>query len=454
MHNSKDFQKKLESDSIFSPIITLALPITATSFIQTLYNLVDTYWLGRLGTNELAAINLVTPIQQTIISFGSGITIAGAILLSQNIGANKIKTANKIAGQIFSFSLLFALLSCFIITLFSTNILLWLGTNDALFDYSKTYLILILLGMPFLYSLNIYTAINQSQGESFYPMLINLLGTIINIILDPLLIITFDLGVFGAGIATLLAKGSCSIIAIIIMFKSKKEVKLKNKNLKLEKQILSKIIKLGIPLSIGNSAMQFGFILMSKIVLVYGATAMAAYGIGNKINGLISLPVQGISSALSTVVGQYAGKNNKVKIEKSYILARRICFIFLVIGGVILSRDFVSKAIVSIFTKDPQVIKMGSEFLAILAIFCFTNAIHNTTKAVFNGEGYTKIAVFTDILRIWIFRFASIYILERFFNLGVKSIWYSIVISNGLSALLSLIIYLTKFKNKELQIKI
>ena len=70
MHNSKDFQKKLESDSIFSPIITLALPITATSFIQTLYNLVDTYWLGRLGTNELAAINLVTPIQQTIISFG------------------------------------------------------------------------------------------------------------------------------------------------------------------------------------------------------------------------------------------------------------------------------------------------------------------------------------------------------------------------------------------------
>jgi len=454
MKKTKDFQQLLDEDFILAPIIKLALPLTLTSFIQTFYNLVDTYWLGRLGTSELAAINLVTPIQHTIVAFGSGITVAGAILLSQNIGAKKNKEANKIAGQIFIFALIFSLLSCLIILTFSSTILNWMGCGSDIFAYSQTYLSLVLLGIPFLYTINIYTSINQSQGESVHPMLLNLIGTVLNIFLDPLLIMVLHLGVFGAGLATLFSKGVIALIALFLMLRSKKPVKLQVKYFRLEKETIKKILHLGLPLSFGNATMQFGFMLLSKSVLSYGSVAMAAYGIGNKVNGLITLPVQGISSALSTIVGLYVGKNNEEKIRKAYVVSQRICLAFLLVGGIILSRPVISRAIVSIFTQDPRVIDMGSKLFSIMSLYSFTNAIHNTTKAVFNGEGKTTLSVVTDLLRIWIFRFSFIYVLSTFFAMGINSIWYAIVISNGLAAFVSLVIYLLKFKNKPLKIHI
>ncbi|MCY1151035.1 MAG: MATE family efflux transporter [Sphaerochaetaceae bacterium] len=451
MFKNKNFQQLLDENFTLAPILKLAIPITITSIIQSLYNLIDTYWLGKLGINELAAINLVTPIQQTIIAFGSGITVAGAILISQNLGARKIELANKIVAHILTFTISFALLSCIIILSQSTNILIWLGAEDNIFQESKMYLDLILFGMPLLYILNIYTSVSQSQGNSFYPMLLNLLGSIINIILDPYLIIHLEKGIYGAGLATLISKGTIALISIILLLKSKQNIKIKLKYFKIDLNLLKKILFIALPISFGNSTMQFGFILMSKIVLSYGPIAMAAYGVGNKINGLISLPVQGISSALATVVGQYVGKENHKKIRKSYIISRRICLIFLLFGGIILSRKPISSSIVKVFTNDINVIDMGSTLLSILALFSFTNAIHNTTRAVFNGEGFTKIAVLSDVLRIWIFRFLSVYFLTKVFALGVVGIWYSIVISNGLAALFSISVYTLKIKNKKVK---
>ena len=167
----KSNRELLLNGNIGKAILALAVPVVINSFLQTMYNLTDTYWLGRLGTEELAAINLVTPVQNIIINFGSGITVAGSVLISQYLGAKRDGDARSMANQIFSCALLFSIVCAILCAVTTPGIVTWLGADGLTWQYGKTYLQLVILDMPFLYTVNMYTAINQAQGDTVRPML-------------------------------------------------------------------------------------------------------------------------------------------------------------------------------------------------------------------------------------------------------------------------------------------
>ena len=189
--------------------------------------------------------------------------------------------------------------------------------------------------------------------------------------------------------------------------------------------------------------MQLGFVLMSKNVYVYGTQAMAAYGIGNKVNGLITLPSNAIGSATATIVGQNMGAEQVDRAEKGYRMSMWICVAFLFIGGMILSRDFISTAIVSIFSEDARVIEMAADFLSIMAFWCFTNGVYNATSGLFQGTGHTEVTMAIDATRLWVFRFLTLWFCGTVLHMGVRSVWYSVVISNGISSVILYILYRT-----------
>lgn len=427
--------------NMLKAILSLAIPVVINSFLQTMYNLTDTYWLGKLGTEELAAINLVTPVQNIVLNFGMGITVAGSVLISQYIGAKKDEEARSMANQIFACAMIFSVVCATVCVMSTSAIVTWLGAEGETWSYSKTYLQLVIMDMPFLFLVNMYTAINQAQGDTVRPMLLNLLGITLNMILDPLLMVVFSLGVAGAALATVTAKAVPAIIAFVLLHNRKRLVYLQLSKLKFEKEKLKNILSIGLPTAIGGSTMQFGFLLMSRSVLKYGTQAMAAYGIGNKVNGLISLPSNGIGSAVATIVGQNIGANQQDRAKEGYKLSRRIAVIFLFIGGMILSREPVSTAIVKIFSEDPEVINMAADFLSIMAFWCFTNGVYNSTMGLFQGTGHTEVTMAVDASRLWVFRFATLFICERLLHMGVRSVWYSVVISNGISAAILFVVY-------------
>lgn len=431
--------------NMMKAILSLAIPVVINSFLQTMYNLTDTYWLGRLGTSELAAINLVTPVQNIVINFGSGITVAGSVLIAQLLGGNKDKEARSMANQIFACAMIFSVVCASLLAVCAPTIVSWLGADGETWSHSKTYLQLVILDMPFLYIVNIYAAVNQAQGDTVRPMFLNLFGIMINMILDPLLMVSFQLGIAGAALATVSAKAVPAIIAFILLHKKNKDVYLDLKKLKFEKNSLKSILTIGLPTAIGGSTMQFGFLLMSKNVYKYGTQAMAAYGIGNKVNSLITLPSNGVGSAVATIVGQNVGAKQYERADEGYKLSRRISVIFLLAGGIILSRTPISTAIVSIFSDDADVIGMAADFLSIMAFWCFTNGVYNSTMGLFQGSGHTEVTMIIDASRLWIFRFATLYICEVWLHMGVRSVWYSVVVSNGISALLLWLVYLTGY---------
>jgi Na+-driven multidrug efflux pump len=168
---------------------------------------------------------------------------------------------------------------------------------------------------------------------------------------------------------------------------------------------------------------------------------MAAYGIGNKVNSLITLPSNGIGSAVATIVGQNVGANQYERADEGYRLSMKISIVFLFIGGMILSRAPISSAIVSIFSSDSEVVAMAADFLSIMAFWCWTNGIYNSTTGLFQGTGHTEVTMIIDATRLWVFRFLTLFICEAVFKMGVRSIWYCVVVSNGISAAILYVLY-------------
>lgn len=441
--------KLILQGSMGKAILALAVPVVINSFLQTMYNLTDTYWLGQLGTNELAAINLVSPLQQIVVNFGSGLTVAGAVLIAQLIGASKKEEAASMASQIFVCAMIFSIICAGVIAIFTPTVVNWLGADELTAKVANVYLRIVILDMPFLYMVNIFAAIRQAQGDTVSPMFLNLTGILLNVILDPLLMIVIHWGAAGAALATVIAKAVPAMISLVILKRDTTGVRIRLKGFRFEKSKMKSILTVGLPTAIGGSTMQLGFLLMSRNVYVYGTGAMAAYGIGNKVNGFITLPSNGIGSAVATIVGQNIGANQIDRAEKGYKIARRVSVIFLFVGGLILSRPFLSEAIVGLFSTDEEVIAMAADFLSIMALWCFTNGVYNSTSGLFQGSGHTEVTMAVDATRLWVFRFATLYVCENWLHMGVRSIWYSVVVSNALSSVILYVVYRTGLWKKK-----
>ena len=418
--------------SLWKVILGLSIPIVINSFIQSMYNLTDTYWLGTLGTGQMAGITLVSPVQNVVLNFGTGITTAGAVLISQYLGARQDENAKDMLRHIFLCSMIFSFVCAGLVFIAAPGICGWLGAEGAVYEYGRTYLQVVILDMPFLYAINIYTATRQAQGDTIRPMLLNLSGVLLNMVLDPLLIVTLEMGVAGAAFATLVAKVPCAAFAIYTLARPKEVLRLSYKGFRFDKEKVNNIVKVGLPTAIGGSILQLGFLIMTRSVNAYGDAAMAAYGIGNKINGIITLPSNAIGSAVATIVGQNVGAKQLERAEKGYRLARDMSVVFLLAGGIILSAEPVSKGIVSIFSDEADVIFHATNFLRLMAICCFSNGIYNATTALFQGTGHTMITMVVGATRLWVWRFAVLYICQTYLHMGVESVWWAVVMSNFL----------------------
>lgn len=382
MKLSKGNRDLILHGSLVKAVFAIAIPVVVNSFLQTMYNLTDTYWLGQLSVDYLAAINLVSPVQNTVINFGSGVTVAGAVMISQYIGAGKPEMARKIANQIFTVAMLFSLLCASVMAVATPGIVGWM--------------------------------------------------------------VVLHWNAAGAALATVFAKMVPACIAFFLLCTRRDEaICFDRRFLRPDAACLRDIVRIGLPTALGSSFMQFGFILMSRNVNVYGKMAMAAYGIGNKVNGLISLPSTGIGSAVSTIVAQNMGAQQVDRAERGYKLSTGMAFLFLLLGGFVLSRPSVASAIVSIFTDEAEVIPMAADYLSIMAFWCWTNSIHDATRGLFQGSGHTFLPVAVDMTRLWVLRFATLAFCEQVLHLGVRSVWYSVVVSNGIASAILLVLYFT-----------
>ncbi len=435
----KKKRKEILEGNLFKVILTLSLPIMFNNLIQTAYNLIDTYFVSQIGGAQMAAITFVWPVIFFIISLGTGIGVAGTSLISKNIGKKDYEKAEHLAGQVFSISIIFSIFIGFVGYAFAPNIIKFMKGTGEIFSEGLIYLRIIMLSAPAMFFSFAFATVKQAEGDNVSPMLLSIVSVFINIILDPLLIFTFNMGISGAAWATVIARYVLVIAGLYLVIKKNNGIRIKIKNLKIDFSQVKEIVRIGLPASIGHSTSSFGFIILNMFIIDFGQNTMAAYGIGNRINSMLFLPAVGIGNAMTAIVGQNLGARKISRVKEAIKKSIIIVSILSLLGTVFIY--IFKEEIISSFTKDPDIFEQSVEYLALISMTIICLGIFQIIIGLFQGSGRTKVAMFITMSRLWFFRIPMILILKNFESLGSKAVWYAMVSSNYLIVILAFILY-------------
>ena len=346
---------------------TLAIPIIAGMGIQTLYSIVDMIFIGRLSGLAIAAVAFNFPIFFFVmgITFGLGSGVTASI--ARFIGSEDKVNADNAAEHAILIALLISALLTTVGLLYGKQILIKIGCTAEVLPQAWEYLKVSCYGLSFGVFSGFFRSILAGEGDMKFPMILAGFGTILNIILDPIFIFTLGFGVAGAAWATTISQLIVFVIFIFMLFvKDHAYVKFQLRDFSLSKYILIDIIKVGLPASVSMIVMSAGQLIFNRMLATFSTDAVAAYQVGGRIDMVVFLPIFGIASALTTMVGMYYGANeiDKIRYITKYGISR--AFIITSIGSILLY--IFAPVIISVFTNEIVIKNIAVDYLRVISL--------------------------------------------------------------------------------------
>lgn len=431
-------KNKYTEGKILNSLVSLALPIIFANILQTTYQLIDTFWLGRLGANAVAAVSLSFPILFLVLSIGSGLTLAGTVMVAQYKGAENQKMIDFSSSQsVFLILIISAILA--LISFYSAGPLMRIiGAGPEIYDDSVAYFKVSSLGFVFLFLFFIFQSLMRGIGNVMLPVYVILFTVFLNLILDPLFIYGYGpvpgFGVAGAAVASVVTQGLSAFIGMVILFRGKSGIKINLASMKINMENLKRTFNLGFPASIEQSTRALGMTMMVIIVTSFGSDIVAAYGIGARILSFIVIPALGLAIATTSLVGQNIGARKIKRAEEVANLSNKVAFFGLTGMGILLF-IFAEPLTAFFIPNDPEVIRDGALFIKIMAPSFGLLGVQQVTNGVFNGAGFTKASMLISILSLWVVRFPLAYVLSYNTTLSYEGIWWAFPISNLIAAI-------------------
>lgn len=436
----------LISENILSSIIKLSIPILGTSFIQMAYNMIDMIWVGRLGSNAVAAVGTAG----FFTWFGTSLVfiskIGAEVFVAQEIGKDNIKEKNKYIYNSLFINIIIALIYTIIILIFKRSLIDFFKLGDSeIITMAIDYLVIISLGMVFYFLNPLFTGIFNASGNSKIPFIINAVGLVFNIVFDPVLIFGLfgikPMGVIGAAIATVLAQIIVTILFVITFIRNGYSMSFKNIKY-IDKKYIYKICKIGIPTALQNCSFAFFAMIIGRIVASWGAVAIAVQKVGSQIEAISWMTAEGFGAALTAFVGQNYGAKKYNRILKGYKITMVMSIIIGTFATILLI--FFGQFIFSIFIPEEEAIIGGASYLKILGFSQIFMCIEITTAGAFAGLGNTITPSWVGIILTG-FRIPLSIILANFINLGIDGVWYSISITSIFKGILLFVLFKIMF---------
>lgn len=425
-------------------ILYFAFPMILGNIFQQVYNLVDTIVVGKfIGSNALAAVGSSFAIIVFITSIIIGLSMGVSVLLSQFYGAKELEkmketiiTATIVIGFVTIILMIVSLM-------FIDNILALFNMPQQLIEDSKSYLIIILVGLLFTYVYNLGTALLRAIGDSKRALYFLIISSVINIFLDLIFVINLNLGVKGVALATIIAQGVSAILVVIYISKKVTFIKFTIKDIKFKKESFLLVIRYSVLTSIQQSIMNLGILIVQGLVNSFGVVVMAAFAAAVKIDSFAYMPVQDFGNAFSTYVAQNKGANLEERIIDGIKSAGKVIIIFSIITTSLVL--IFSKNLMLLFVNkgESEVIRIGVEYISIVAIFYFLIGFLFMFYGLFRGLGELKTSILLTIASLGT-RVILAYILAETI-LMEKGIWFSVPIGWALADTIG-IIFLNKYK--------
>src|SRR5450830_998519 len=422
-------------DILEGPIIRtmfrLAWPLMISSLLHYLYNMADTFWVGHLPMSEnasaVAGLQIAGPVIFFLMAFAFGFNSGGLALVSQYMGAHRKEEANTAAAKTLSLSIVFGLFIMVTGVIFSPALLRLLTSDPAVARAGTVYTRIIFIGMPFEFVAVAYAQVMAAYGDTITPMLVNLTTVLANIVLDPFMIFGWGpfarMTVAGAAVATIICQAIAAVISLVILFRGRHGLCVSWRDLLPDWFWYRRILKIGLPASIGVSGTSFGFLVLTGIIgRVPNATvALSAYGIGDRFINISFVAIDGLSLAISTMVGHALGGDLRKRANSVVWTGTALMFGMLVGEGTLLR----------VFT--PWL------FRAFIPFFGIVNGV----QSAFQGSGHNTPPMIMQLVRLWGLRVPLSWFFGFALHMGSRGIWTGMLISNVLAAVLALVFLTT-----------
>jgi putative MATE family efflux protein len=424
---------------IRTSIVLLAVPMILEMLMESLFAVVDIFFVGKLGPNALATVGLTETVLMVIYSVGMGVSIAATALVSRRIGEKNYHEAGNVTYQLMVTGVVLALAMGFLATWYAADILRLMGADAALLDTGLRYAQIIFAGNLVIIMLFLINGIFRGAGQPHLAMRALWIANGANIVLDPLLI--FGIGTFegwgldGAAWATTIGRSIGVVYQLYHLLNGRHLLKVGRENMVISFAMIRRILKVasgGMGQYLIDSA---SWIFLTRIIAEFGSNALAGYTIAFRLIIFALLPAWGLSSAAATLVGQNLGANKAKRAELAVWLTARynvifmaaVTVIFLLFGG----------HLAAFFAKDEDVILVASEALRIITLGYVFFGLGMVMVQAFNGAGDTRTPSLINIVVLWLIEIPLAYLLAKTLGFGTTGVFFAIAFCHSFHALVS-----------------
>ena len=424
-------------------IIKMSLPLMISMLIQALYNIVDSMFVARVSETALTAVSLAFPLQNLLIAFGVGTGVGMASYLSRKLGEKDTETATKAAGNGITLAVitwvLFAILGLTIVKPFMALF----TDDDEILGLSTSYSEIVMIFSFFMLLSMMNERILQGTGDSFSSMLSQMTGAITNIILDPVFIFVFKMGVNGAAIATVIGQAVGCTVSLYFVIRNK-YIKIKPQHLKLEKRMVASIYSVGAPTIITNSIGTVMTGAMNAILIGFSTTAVSVFSVYFKLQSFVFMPIFGLSSGMVPIIAYNYGARKKKRVMSTIWIGTLIAIVIMAVGTIVF--NLFPEALLSLFSATEEMYRLGVPALKIIS-FCFVSAaISIGLGSSFQATGYGIGTMIVSISRQLLVLIPVAYILSKL--MGINGVWLSFIIAEGVGLAVSLILFLKVYRTR------
>jgi len=441
-HNKQLF----EEAPVAKAVAVMAVPTMISMLVVVIYNMADTFFIGQTGDPmQVAAVSLATPVFMVFMALGNLFGIGGSSAISRALGERKAERAKNISSFCCYGSLGLGIIIAFIFLVGMDGILKLIGASANTIGYARDYLTYIAFGGPFIMFGTAFGNILRGEGAAKESMVGNMIGTVTNIVLDPIMILGLDWGVVGAAVATVIGNMAASAFYLLYFLRKKSSLSIRLRDFKAGEKIATGVMAIGIPASLNNILMSCANIILNQVLISYGDTPVAAMGVAMKANMLLVLLQIGLCSGIQPLIGYNYGAGNKKRLMQVF----RFTGACAVVMGTLLTIMMVAarETVIRAFINDSEVISYGIQMVIALQVSGPVLGIVFLCINTIQGMGKAIPSLILTICRQGLVFIPSVYILNGLF--GLDGVIYSQTVADFISIVLSLAICLGIFRKMD-----
>lgn len=440
LHRQGKDEVNMTSGSITGHLIRFSLPLLAGNVFQQLYNTVDTWVVGNfVGDTAFSAVGTVGSAVNMLIGFFLGLSGGAGVVISQYFGAGDKEKVNRAVHVAMAMTLILSVLFTALGIAITPFLLRMMKMPEEVYPEAYTYLTIYFSGMIGLMIYNMGAGILRAVGDSRRPLYFLIVSAVINTVLDLWFVIGFHMGVEGVAYATIIAQGVSALLVIIVLMKSDSCVRFSFRKLRLHRDLLFKILRVGIPTAVQVAVTSFSNVFVQSYINYFGTDCMGGWTAYGKIDQLILLPLTSLSLASTTFVGQNlgAGQVKRAKSGVRYATLLSVASILILMAPVIIF----APSLVSFFNRQEGVIFYGTQFLRTISPFYILCCFNQIYAGALRGAGNSRAPMFILLFSFVLFRQCYLFIFANFISNTVFPISMSYPAGWFVASLLTLLYY-------------